>query len=261
MRLEGRVAVVTGAGGGIGKGIVLRLAEEGADVVLVDLDMEAAQNIAHKVEGLGQRALVLGTDVSNAKSVAKMVDMTLSWGGQLDILVNNAGVEFPQPVFEISEADWDKTLDINLKGAWLCSQAAAKVMAETSEGGGAKTPGKIINIASIMSEMPAPGEPHYAASKGGVLMLTKAMALDLAPHNITVNAIGPGVIKNGLSSKGCLSDPTTAEKIKAGIPLRRFGSPRDIGNAVVFLASEEANYVTGVILYVDGGVILASPWS
>jgi glucose 1-dehydrogenase len=261
MRLKGKVAIITGAGGGIAKGIVLRLAEEGADVVLVDLDEEGAQSIAHKAEKLGRRSLVLGTDVSDAKSVAEMVDRTLSWGGQIDILVNNAGVEYPQPVFEISEADWDKTLDINLKGAWLCSQAVAKVMAGAKEGGGGKTQGRIINIASIMSEMPAPGEPHYAASKGGVLMLTKAMALDLAPHNITVNAIGPGVIKNGLSSKGCLSDPATAAKIKAGIPLRRFGSPRDIGNAVVFLASDEADYVTGVILYVDGGVILASPWS
>ena len=109
--------------------------------------------------------------------------------------------------------------------------------------------------------MPAPGEPHYAASKGGILMLTKAMALDLAPYDINVNAIGPGVIKNGLSSKGCLTDPASAEKIRAGIPLKRFGIPRDIGNAVVFLSSDEANYVTGVIIYVDGGVILASPWS
>jgi NAD(P)-dependent dehydrogenase (short-subunit alcohol dehydrogenase family) len=116
-------------------------------------------------------------------------------------------------------------------------------------------------MGSIQSENPAPGEPHYAASKGGILMLTRALALDLAPYNITVNAIGPGVVKNGLSSKGCLSDPASAERMRAGIPLRRFGSPRDIGNAVVFLASDEASYITGVILYVDGGVMLASPWS
>jgi NAD(P)-dependent dehydrogenase (short-subunit alcohol dehydrogenase family) len=255
MRLEGKAAIVTGAGGGIGKGIVLRLAEEGADVVLVDLDEAGAEKVAREAVALGRRALVLPIDVSNAESVSGMVARTLEWAGHIDILVNNAGVELLQPFFEISESDWDKTIDVNLKGAWLCSQAAAKAMSE------AKAGGRIINIGSIMSEMPAPGEPHYAASKGGVLMLTKAMALDLAPHNITVNAIGPGVIKNGLSSKGCLSDAATAEKIKAGIPLRRFGSPRDIGHAVVFLASDEANYVTGVILYVDGGVILASPWS
>ncbi|MGD8466159.1 MAG: glucose 1-dehydrogenase [Anaerolineae bacterium] len=255
MRLEGKVAVVTGAGGGIGKGIVLRLAEEGADVVLVDLDQAGAQAVAQEVENMGRRALVLPTDVSDATSVNTMVTRTLEWGGHIDILVNNAGVELIRPFFEISEGDWDKTMDVNLKGAWLCSQAVARVMADAKNGG------RIINVGSIMSEMPAPGEPHYAASKGGILMLTKAMALDLAPYDINVNAIGPGVIKNGLSSKGCLSDPATAEKIKAGIPLRRFGSPRDIGNAVAFLSSAEANYVTGVIIYVDGGVILASPWS
>ena len=255
MRLEGRVAIVTGAGGGIGKGIVTRLAEEGADVVLADLDQKAAQQAADRVAELGRRALVVRADVSGSQSVADLIAHTLAWRGQIDILVNNAGVELNQPVFEISEADWDKTLDVNLKGAWLCSQAVARSMSEAGTGG------RIINIGSIMSEMPAPGEPHYAASKGGILMLTKAMALDLAPHGITVNAIGPGVIKNGLSSKGCLTDPATAERVKAGIPLRRFGSPRDIGHAVVFLASEEAAYITGAMLYVDGGVILASPWS
>jgi glucose 1-dehydrogenase len=255
MRLEGKVAIVTGASGGIGKGIVLRLAEEGADVVLVDLDQEVAQKTARQVEELGRRSLVLGTNVAAPGQVADMVARVLEWAGRIDILVNNAGVELIRPVFEISEADWDKTIDVNLKGAWLCSQAVARVMAEAKNGG------RIISIGSIMSEMPAPGEPHYAASKGGVLMLTKALALDLAPYDINVNAIGPGVIKNGLSSKGCLADPAGAERMRVGIPLRRFGSPRDVGNAVVFLASEEASYVTGVILYVDGGVILASPWS
>lgn len=255
MRLASKVAIVTGAGGGIGTGIVVRLAEEGADVVLVDVDREAAQKGAEKVESMGRRSLVLGTDVSDPTSVGAMVARTLEWRGQIDILVNNAGVELIRPLFEISEADWDKTIDVNLKGAWLCSQAVARVMAEAEHGG------RIINLGSIMSEMPVPGEPHYAASKGGVLMLTKAMALDLAPHDINVNAIGPGVIKNGLSSRGSLADPATAEKIRAGIPLRRFGSPVDIGNAVVFLCSDEASYITGAIIYVDGGVILASPWS
>ena len=255
MRLEGKVAIVTGAGGGIGKGIVLRLAQEGADVILVDLDQAGAQAVAQEVERTGRRSLVLPTDVSDSTAVGAMVARSLEWGGHIDILVNNAGVELIRPFFEISEGDWDKTIDVNLKGAWLCSQAVAKVMAGAGNGG------RIINVGSIMSEMPAPGEPHYAASKGGILMLTKAMALDLAPYDINVNAIGPGVIKNGLSSKGCLSDPESAEKIRAGIPLRRFGKPRDIGNAVVFLSSAEADYVTGVIIYVDGGVILASPWS
>ncbi len=255
MRLDGRVAIVTGAGGGIGKGIVQRLAEEGADVVLVDLDREAAQRAAGGAGELGRRTLVLGTDVTKPDSVAEMVSRTLEWAGHIDVLVNNAGVEIIRPVFEIAEVDWDRTIDVNLKGAWLCSQAVARAMAKAEKGG------RIISIGSIMSEMPAPGEPHYAASKGGILMLTRSLALDLAPYNINVNAIGPGVVKNGLSTKGCLSDPASAESMRGRIPLRRFGSPRDIGHAVVFLASEEASYVTGVILYVDGGVMLASPWS
>jgi len=255
MRLEDKIAIVTGAGGGIGKGIVLRLAEEGADVVLVDLDQDGARAVAQEVERLGRRALVRATDVSDSASVNAMVSETLEWGGHIDILVNNAGVELISPLFEISETDWDKTIDVNLKGAWLCSQAVSRVMADTGRGG------RIINIGSIMSEMPAPGEPHYAASKGGILMLTKAMALDLAPYGIHVNAIGPGVIKNGLSSKGCLADPAAAERTRSAIPLQRFGSPRDIGHAVAFLTSDEASYITGVIIYVDGGLILASPWS
>jgi NAD(P)-dependent dehydrogenase (short-subunit alcohol dehydrogenase family) len=255
MNLEGKVAIVTGAGGGIGKGIVACLAEAGADVALVDLDRAAAEKAAAQVEAVGRRAMVQACDVTDPGAVAELVDAVVAWGGQVDILVNNAGVEIIRPVFEITESDWDKTLAVNLKGAWLYAQTVGRTMAQAGKGG------RIVNIASIMSEMPAPGEPHYAASKGGVLMLTKALALDLAPYNITCNAIGPGVIKNGLSSKGSLSDPAKAERIAAGIPLRRFGSPRDIGHAVAFLASEEAAYITGVILYVDGGVILASPWS
>ena len=255
MRLEGKVAIVTGAAGGIGKGIVLSLADAGADVTLVDLDKQQAEKVAAQVEEMGRRALVAPVDVTSPPAVAGMVRQVLDWAGHVDILVNNAGVEIIRPVFEITEADWDKTLNVNLKGAWLCAQAVGQAMAQAGNGG------KIINIGSIMSEMPAPGEPHYAASKGGVLMLTKSLALDLAPYNINVNSIGPGVVQNGMSSRGCLADSATAAKISAGIPLRRCGKPRDIGNAVVFLASEEASYITGVMLYVDGGMILASPWS
>jgi NAD(P)-dependent dehydrogenase (short-subunit alcohol dehydrogenase family) len=255
MRLDGKVAVVTGAGGGIGKGIALSLAGAGADVVLVDLDVAAAQKVADRVEAAGRKALVKGADVSNGEAVADMVVTALGWQGRIDVLVNNAGVEIIRPVFDISEADWDRTMDVNLKGAWLCTQAVAKVMAAEGDGG------RIVNIGSIMSEMPAPGEPHYAASKGGVLMLTKSLALDLAPYGITVNAVGPGVVQNGMSSRGCLADPGMTEQISSKIPLRRLGRPEDIGDAVLFLASDRASYVTGVMLYVDGGMILTSPWS
>jgi len=255
MDLMDKVAVVTGAGGGIGKGIVLCLAEAGADVVLADLDADAAAKVASRVKQAGQKALVVPTDVTNPDSVADMAAAALDWRGHIDILVNNAGVEIIRPVFEISESDWDKTIDVNLKGAWLCSQAVGERMAKAGKGG------RVINVGSIMSEMPATGEPHYAASKGGVLMLTKALALDLAPYGITVNAVGPGVVKNGMSSRGCLADEEMAQHVSSHIPLKRLGRPEDIGHAVVFLASDKASYVTGIMLYVDGGMILASPWS
>jgi len=255
MELEGRVAMVTGAGGGIGKGIAQSLAEEGADVVLVDVNREAAEKVAAEVEARGRQALVSTADVTDPASVTDVVARAQEWAGRIDILVNNAGVEIIRPVFEITESDWDRTMDVNLKGAWLSAQAVARAMAQAGNGG------RIINIGSIMSEMAARGEPHYAASKGGILMLTKSLALDLAPYSITVNAIGPGVVKNGMSSRGCLSDEETAAKISSQIPLKRLGAPKDIGNAAVFLASEKASYITGVMLYVDGGMILASPWS
>jgi NAD(P)-dependent dehydrogenase (short-subunit alcohol dehydrogenase family) len=254
MNLRGKVAVVTGGGGGIGKGIVKALADAGADVALADLDGDAAERAANHVSVPGVRTLPIEGDVTSPQSVADMVDATLSWGGQIDILVNNAGVEIIRPIFEISESDWDATLDVNLKGAWLCSQAVAEVMAEDGAGG------RLINVGSILAQIPARGEPHYAASKGGVLMLTKSLALDLAPHGITVNAVGPGVVKNGMSSRGCLSDPKMADEVASKVPLQRVGKPADIGDAVVFLASDRASYITGTMLYVDGGLMLATPW-
>ena len=254
MDLEGKVALVTGAGGGIGKGIVRALAEAGADVVLADLNKDAADRAAEGVSTGGAETLAVEADVTCPSSVADMVDAALSWGGQIDILVNNAGVEIIRPIFEISESDWDATLDVNLKGAWLCCQAVAEAMVEAGTGG------RLINIGSILAQTPARGEPHYAASKAGILMLTKSLALDLATHGITVNAVGPGVVKNGMSSRGCLSDPKMADEVAGKIPLGRVGRPGDVGDAAVFLASERASYITGVMLYVDGGLMLATPW-
>jgi NAD(P)-dependent dehydrogenase (short-subunit alcohol dehydrogenase family) len=249
MRIADKVAVVTGGGAGIGKGIALRLAVEGADIVIVDIDETVARATARKIETLGRRSLVVKADIGRKNEVEKMV-VQVSEFGRIDILVNNAGVENISPLLEISEAEWDRILTVNLKGAFLCSQAVAGAMIADQQGG------KIINMGSIAGLTPPKGEPHYAASKGGVHLLTKQLAVELAPYKINVNAVAPGIIRNGLSTHQSLADPEQAKQIEQAIPWGRAGSPQDIANAVLFLASEEADYITGVVLPVDGGILL-----
>ena len=198
---------------------------------------------------LGRRAAAVRADVSHASDIEALVERGMQIG-PIDILVNNAGVETITPLLEIPEEEWDRTLDTNLKGVFLCSQIVARAMIAEGRGG------KMVNIGSIAGVMPPRNEPHYAASKGGVHVLTKQMALELAPHGITVNAVAPGVIKNGLSTHHSLADPENAERIARGIPLGRVGTPLDIAQAVLFLASGEADYVTGVVLPVDGGFLV-----
>ncbi|NJN94630.1 MAG: 3-oxoacyl-ACP reductase FabG [Anaerolineales bacterium] len=246
MRLQDKVAIVTGAGSGNGRGIALRLAEEGAAVVVADVNESGAHETAALIEAAGGQALVVRADVSRREQIEAMVQATLERFGQVDILVNNAGVESMRPFLELPEAEWDRVMGVNLKGPFLCTQAVAREMAEAGRGG------KIVNIASICSAIALVGEAHYIASKGGLLMLTKAMALDLAPYNINVNAVGPGVIETAMTANS-LSSPARVEMFFNHIPLKRIGQPRDIANAVLFLASDEADYVTGTILYVDGG--------
>ncbi|NYT00375.1 MAG: 3-oxoacyl-ACP reductase FabG [Methanocellales archaeon] len=243
--LKGKVAIVTGAGSGIGRGIALRFAKEGADIVIPDLNLEGAQNTAKEIEALGRNSLVIKMDVSNSSDVDRMVTETINNFGKIDILVNNAGIFIQKPLLETTEADWDKVLDINLKGAFLCSKRVVKEMLK--RGGG-----KIINLASVAGQVGFANSSAYCASKGGVINLTREMALELAPKNINVNAIGPGSIETPMTRE-MLADPAIKQMLLGVTPFGRIGQPEDIANAASFLASGESNFVNGITLFVDGG--------
>ncbi|PIV10311.1 MAG: hypothetical protein COS49_01175 [Candidatus Portnoybacteria bacterium CG03_land_8_20_14_0_80_41_10] len=248
MNLKDRVALVTGARRGIGEGIALALAQAGAKVVVTDVDQDDCQKVVDQIKESGQDGLALKVDVSNKEDVEEAVQKTVEKFNRIDILVNNAGIAQFKPFLELTEEEWDRTLDINLKGMFLCSQAAAREMAKNKYG-------RIVNTASIASGQVGVGFlniAHYCASKGGVTALTEALALELAPLGINVNAVGPGIIETPMT-KDILSDEKTKEGLMARIPKKRLGQPKDVASAVVFLASEEADYITGVILFVDGG--------
>jgi NAD(P)-dependent dehydrogenase (short-subunit alcohol dehydrogenase family) len=247
--LAGRTAIVTGAAAGNGRAIALRFAEEGANVVLADVAEPGARETARQVEEIGRRGLVVSADVSRSADVQAMVQQAVSAFGKIDVLVNNAGVETRASFLDLSEEDWDRVLDINLKGPYLCGQAVARHMLER------EVQGSIVNIASINSEVAFKGQAHYVASKGGLRMLTKAMAVELARYGIRVNAIGPGVIDTAMTAAS-LAKPEVREWMMRNIPLKRVGQPRDVANAAVFLASEEASYMTGTIVFVDGGWLI-----
>ena len=247
MLLKNKVAIVTGAGRGIGQGIAQALAQEECNVVVSDIDQNSCEKVAKELEKMGVKALAVKCDVSKKSEVAELFEQTIKEFGQLDILVNNAGI-FPfVPFAEMKESDWDKVININLKSVFLCSQEAAKIM---SDGG------RIINTSSIASFVGFEGLVHYCASKGGINSMIRALALELAPKKITVNAVAPGAIDTPGASQP--DQPKTAAEAArkqtiAAIPLSRMGQPEDIANAVVFLASEKAGYITGQTIIVDGG--------
>ena len=247
MRLQDRVAVVTGAGHGIGQGIALRFAQEGAQVVVADVLVERANETASMIEEGGGQALAIETDVSQRPQVEAMVDQAVQAFDRIDILVNNAGLTGRAPFLEMTDEDWDRMMAVNLKGPFLCSQAVVRHMVRAGR------KGKIVNIASVESAAACPDQAHYAASKGGVLMLTRAMAYDLARYHINVNAIGPGTTDSG---HGHFDDPAVRAEHGSRIPWGRVATPLDVANAALFLASDEAEYVTGAILYVDGGCLI-----
>ena len=246
MRLRGQTAIVTGAGSGNGRGIALRFAEEGAGVVCADVDEAGAQETVAQIEAAGGTAVASVVDVSDRRQVEAMVALAVERFEGVDALVNNAGVETLVPFLELEENAWDRIVGVNLKGAFLCGQAVARQMVDTGRAGG------IVNITSVNAKIALKGQAHYTASKGGLLMLTKSMALDLAEHGIRVNAIGPGVIETQMTVNS-LADPERRAMLLGKVPLGRVGQPRDIANAALFLVSDESDYVTGTTLYVDGG--------
>lgn len=254
--LHGKVAIVTGGAMGIGYGIAYRLAETGASVVIADKSKAAAQNAAEMLTAIGRTALAVEADVSDKAQVDQMIKATVDTYGRLDILVNNAGIYPTIPVMHMTPEDFDRVIAVNLRGVFLCSQAAAAQMIAQGTAGG-----KIINITSIDAVHPsAVGLAHYDASKHGVWGFTKNLALELAPHQIAVNAIAPGGIRTPGTGMDAPANPQMEEIIKAftaKIPMKRFGESDEIGKVALFLASDLSSYMTGSQIVVDGGYLLA----
>ncbi|MBT9139041.1 MAG: 3-oxoacyl-(acyl-carrier-protein) reductase FabG [Syntrophomonadaceae bacterium] len=244
--LTGKVAFVTGASSGIGRASAMALAMQGAKVVVTARRLEKLQALAAEIKQHGKEVIAVQMDVTKKSDIDAAVAETIKTFGRLDILLNNAGTVNYSPFLDITEDMWDKVIDTNLKGYYLVAQAAAREMAKNKWG-------RIINITSIASGGIGVGISnivHYCASKGGVVGLTEAMANDLSPMGILVNAIGPGLIATEMANE---SDPFLKQLMETHVPLKRIGKPEEIAAAVVFLASDEASYTTGATLYVDGG--------
>lgn len=245
-QLTGQIALITGAGRGIGRAIALKFAAEGADVICVSRTAENSEKVANEVRALGRRAWPHAVDVSDAAAVSGAVEKMLTETVKIDILVNNAGVTRDGLLVRMSEADWDAVLDTNLKGAFLFTKALARPFMRQRSG-------RIINIASVVGLIGNAGQCNYASSKAALLGLTKSVARELASRGVLVNAVAPGFVETDMTS--ALNDQLKAELLKA-IPLAAFGQPEDIANAVLFLASPSARYITGQVLTVDGGMVM-----
>jgi len=244
MMLQNKIAIVTGAGRGIGRGIALALAKEGAKVVVSDLNESDCISVVAEIEKLGSEGIAVKCDVSQKAEVDELIEAAITKFGQLDIMANNAGIYPFVPFENMTEENWEKVMNVNLKSVFLTSQAAAKVM---------KPGSKIVNISSIAAFVGFTGLAHYCASKGGINGFIRPLAMELAAKKINVNNVAPGAIETPGASGG--TEESTKQTI-AAIPAGRMGQPEDIANAVVFLASDRADYITGQTLVVDGGYIL-----
>jgi Dehydrogenases with different specificities (related to short-chain alcohol dehydrogenases) len=248
MRLQNKVALVTGASSGIGKAIATRFAAEGAHVAVNyrpggqhDVDAALAE-----VAAFGTTSIAIAADVSKREDVERMVQQVVAQFGRLDILVNNAGIEIKRPFLEVTDDEWNRVIAVNLYGAFVVSQLGARQMAQ--QGGG-----KIVNISSVHEDIPFSGYTAYCVSKGGMRMMMRNLAIELAPYKINVNNIAPGAIATPIN-QAVLDDPTALKNAVSEIPWGRFGKPEEVAAVAVFLASDEAEYVTGSTYYVDGGL-------
>lgn len=246
MIMNGKIALITGAARGIGREIALLLAKEGADIAICDVNEEALSQTNIEIESSGRQCFTAVVDVSNARAAEDMVNKTLDKFKRIDILINNAGITRDSLLIRMKEEDWDAVLAVNLKGAFNFTKAVSKVMVKQRSG-------KIVNIASIIGIMGNAGQANYAASKAGIIGLTKSAAKELASRGINVNAIAPGFIKTPMTDK--LTDEQKKAMLEA-IPLARFGEPMDVARLALFLVSDASTYITGEVIRVDGGMVM-----
>jgi 3-oxoacyl-[acyl-carrier protein] reductase len=244
MSLTGKKALVTGASRGIGKAVAMKLAAEGADVIITATSLERAKQTADQIVSLGRKAVPVKVDVGVSSDVEALFQVVAEEFGSLDILVNNAGITRDGLLMRMKDEDWDSVIDINLKGTFLCTREAIKLMAKAKSG-------RIVSISSVVGEMGNSGQANYCASKAGIIGFTKAVAREYAKRNITVNAVAPGFIETDMT--GVLTEGVRDELLKQ-IPVNRFGAPEDIANAVYYLVSDLGSYVTGQVLSVNGGM-------
>ncbi len=247
MRLKDKVALITGGARGIGRAIGLTFAREGADIAVADVNLEIAQQTVLEIQDLGRKAMALEMDVTNYEKVEEGVNKILDKMGKVDILVNNAGITKDNLLLRMSQADWDAVINVNLKGTFNCIKAVSRPMIKQRSG-------RIISIASIIGLMGNPGQANYAASKAGIIALTKTVAKELASRNVNANAVAPGFIQTEMTAK--LSEDVKKKMLEA-IPLAKLGTPQDVANICLFLASDEASYITGQVITIDGGMVMA----
>ncbi|MBP7652636.1 3-oxoacyl-[acyl-carrier-protein] reductase [Candidatus Dependentiae bacterium] len=246
MNIESRVALITGGARGIGKSIAVKLASKKVNIAIVDVLLEDAQKTSEELGSLGISARPYKADISKFLETENLFKQVVEDFGKIDILVNNAGITRDNLIIKMSEEEWDKVIDINLKGVFNCIKFGARILMKNRWG-------RIINISSVIGVMGNAGQLNYSASKAGIIGMTKSTAKELASRNITCNAVAPGFIKTAMTEK---LPETERHRLETMIPLKRLGEPEDIANAVAFLASEESGYITGQVLIVDGGMVM-----